>query len=229
MKIKIAPKVFEKFHPQFEVAFILARGVDNVSRLKESLHLLGEAEQYVHLTFHKENVRNHYLISPWAVAREEFGKKARHYQTSVEKLLGKVLARKNIKAGDTLTNLCRYLSLKHILPAAVDDLGKIEGDLVFSLSSGREKKGPLKGMPAGTLYYHDNKDILGTKLDYWKSGKTALDGKTRNVLIHIEALPPVTPQKLKEVAAGMESLVKNFCGGQTKVFILSKRKKEGKI
>ncbi len=228
-RIKINREVFEKFHPQLKLAFILAENIDNFSKLKEARHLLEEAEQYVHLTFHKETIKNHYLISPWAVAQAEFGEEARHYQTSVEKLLEKVLARKKIKASDTLTNLVSYLSLKHLLPAAVDDLDKVQGDLVFSLASGREKKGFLGKITAGDLYYHDGRNILGTKLDYWKSRRTALSRKTKNALIHIEALPPVTPGQLKEIIISTEALVRSFCGGQTRVMVLSKRKREGKV
>ena len=73
MKISINKKVFSRFHSKFKVAFILVKNIDNNSKLRESLHLLEEAEQLIRLSFNKETVKNHHLMAPWSVAQEEFG------------------------------------------------------------------------------------------------------------------------------------------------------------
>lgn len=217
MRITIQPEVFQKLHPQFKVVVVLAKGIDNKSKAKEAHHLLKEVEKVVLMTFNKDTFKSHYLVAPWTVAQEEFGKKAKHYHTSVEQLLKKVLHHQNIEAKDTVTALLRYLALKHIIPFGADDPSKIKGGMTFAISTGKKVK-------KGELYYHDDKNILGTKLDYWKNPKTALKSTSASALLHFEVLPPITKEKQKEIVKEATELIQTFCGGKVKVMVLDKKK-----
>ena len=228
MKISIEPKVFQKFHPRFKVAFLAVKNIDNKSKLTESKHLLKEVEQLVKLTFNKNTVKNHHLISPWEVARAEFGRGAKHYHTSVEKLLRKVLRRRKVVSNDVITNLVNYLQLKYVVPIAADDLSKINGDVKYSLATGREKKGLLK-LHRNELYSKDNSKILSTKLDHWDNKKTKLTAKTRVALIHIDILPPLDSKKMKELNKELKELITTFCGGTVKELVLDKGTISGTI
>ena len=228
MKIALDKEIFVKY-PQLKVGFIYAWGIDNRTNLKESIHLLRDVEDAVRLSFHKETVKNHYLISPWAVAQEEFGKEAKHYQTSVEKVLQKVLQRKKIAATNVVTNILNYIALKHIIPIGVDDTAEVQGDLTFSVATGKEKKGVLQKLKQGELYYHDEKGILGTKLDYWKNTRTKLIPTSVFGLVHLEALPPLTPKKVQAILKETTDLIQSFCGGKTKVLLLDKKKPTGRF
>lgn len=219
MKITVRPEVFQKLHPKFTAAFILAMGIDNQSKAKEAGHLLREMERIVLMTFNKDTYKTHHLIAPWTVAQEEFGNKAEHLHTSVEQLLKKVLNHKNVAAKDTATNLLRYLALKHIVPFGLDDPSKVTKEIVFGVSSGKEKK-----LHKGVVYYRDAKKLLGAKLDYWKNTKTALKPVSKSALIHFEFLPPVNLQKQKEIITETTELLKAFCGGKIKVAVLDKKK-----
>jgi len=228
MNIAVNKSVFSA-NPKLKVAFIIVKGFDNKKKLKEAKHLLSETETVIRLTFNKDSFKTHHLTKPWDVAREEFGKSAKHYHTSVEKLLKDVLKKKKIQTTDTLTNLLRYLALKTIIPFGADDFDKIEGNLIFSAASGKERSKVLKKLGRGEIYYGDSKDILGAKLDYWKNSKTSLTSKSTNALIHFEALPPITPKKLKEIVQEAAELIGIFCGGKTKVVILSKSKNSFRV
>ncbi len=221
MKCTIQKEVFRRF-PQLQIGFILVNGFDNHTKLLESTHLLNETIRLAQLTFNPDTLKTHHLISPWALAQQEFGPAAQHYHTSVEQLLKRALAKKKIGGKDILTNLVYYFSLKHILPLSVDDAGKIQGNLTFAIAA-RKKINPA--LQPGELQYHDAQDILGTKLDYWKSQKTRLTLKSTAALIHIEALPPVTTLKLNEVMKELQRVVKNFCGGKMKTSILSSNRR----
>ena len=225
MKITIQPEVFQKLHPEFKVVFILAKGIDNKSKAKEADHLLKEVKKAVLLTFNKDTFKSHYLVAPWTVAREEFGKKAKHYHTSVEQLLKKVLCRQNIEAKDTLTVLLRYLALKHIVPVGADDPAKVTGEMIFSVATGKERAAELRKLKTGELYYRDARKILGAKLDYWKNSQTALKPMSKSALIHFEFLPPISPAKQKEIVQEATELVQMFCGGKVKAVVLDKRKR----
>lgn len=224
MKITIQKEVFRKFNPKFRMAFIHVQNLDNKSKLKESKHLLKEAEKMIKLTFNKETLKNHHLISPWSVAREHFGKEAKHYNTSVERLLKRVLKGRTVATKDVLTNILRYLSLKYIVPFGIDDPAEMKGELVFKLSKGKEKVGVLRKLKKNALYYKDAKGVLGTKLDYWKSRRTKLVPQSFYALIHFEILPPLTTKQMNEIVKEANSLIRSFCNGKTKVFTLTKKK-----
>lgn len=229
MKIVIRKEVFQKFHPQFKVAFILAEKIDNKGKVKEAQELLKEISEMNKLIFNKESVKSHHLISPWVTLQERFKEKAKHYHTSVERLLKKVLGRRKVTTGDTLTNLIRFVSLKEMVPMGVDDADKIKGEIEFRVAKGTERGTALRKVKKGALYYQDGKRVLGTKLDYWQAKGVKPGKKTSRWLIHIEALPPIDGKKLKEVVKEMEELVKGFCGGKVKKVVLGKRKREGKV
>ena len=228
MKISIKKEVFKKF-PKIKIALILAENIDNKKKLKESIQLLQEVEQLIRLTFNKETIKNHHLIAPWAVAQEEFGKNAQHHHTSVERLLKNVLTGKSVVTKDVVTNLLRYLALKHIVPLGVDDYQKINGDLTFSLSSGKEKIDVLRKLKKGALIYGDKKNILGTKLDFWKSKKTVLSKNSKSALIHFDILPPIDKKKLDILVKETKDLITSFCDGKVKVVVLNKNKSFGKF
>ena len=70
MKITIKPEVFQKIDPQFRVGFILASGIDNKSKATKVDHLLTEMQKAVLLSFNKDTVKTHHLISPWNSAKD---------------------------------------------------------------------------------------------------------------------------------------------------------------
>ncbi|MEK6938764.1 MAG: phenylalanine--tRNA ligase beta subunit-related protein [Nanoarchaeota archaeon] len=222
MKVSISPEVFKEFHPQLRIAFILIKGINNHKNLRESEHLLKEGEELARMEFHPETLKNHNLIAPWVAAQKEFGSKAKHYHTSVERLLQNVLHKKSITAKDTLTNLINYLSLQHVVPIGVDDLKKIKGNLHFELSKGKDKVHLLARIKKGAFIYRDNSGVIGTKFDYWKSVRTAVDKETKSALIHLEVVPPLTKKELEDIMIEMQSLIDSFCGGKSKVFILDR-------
>lgn len=209
MNLTVKPEVFQKF-PQLRVVFILAEGIDNKSKAVKANHLLADIQKVVLLTFNKDTFKSHYLVSPWTAAKEEFGKKAKHYDTSVELLLQKALRKQNLKAKDTVTALLRYLALKHIVPFGADDQAKLRGDISFEVT----KK---------DISYRDAKRMLGKKLDYWKNTATALKSSSTSALVHFEFLPPVSPAKQREIVREAVELLQAFCGGKIKTIVLDKK------
>lgn len=207
MKITVKPEVFQQVHPRLQVAFLLAEGINNKTNLKRANHLLAEVQKVAQLSFNKDSPKTHLLISPWNTVKQEFGKQAKHYHTSVELLFGKALQRKKLESKDTATALLQYLALKHIVPFGADDPAALQGDLTFEIK-GKE------------LFYHDAKKVLGKKLDYWKNTKTALKPSSKSALLHFEFLPPVSPAKQKEIIDETVELLQTFCGGKVKVAVL---------
>ncbi|MFH1276438.1 MAG: phenylalanine--tRNA ligase beta subunit-related protein [Candidatus Woesearchaeota archaeon] len=228
MKITIKKEVFKRFS-KLQVGFVYVEEADNKSKLTEAQDLLKNVEELIRLTFHKETIKNHNLISPWSVAQVEFGKEAKHYNTSVEGLLKLVLKKKKVATNDVLTTILNYISLRYLVPSGIDDYFKVVGNIEFALSKGKEKVDILRSLKAGALYYHDNNVVLGTKLDFWRNKRTALTKDSTKALIHFDALPPIDRKKLNEILKETKEVISNFCGGKVKVFILDKKRNSFKI
>ncbi|MBS3116254.1 hypothetical protein J4421_01530 [Candidatus Woesearchaeota archaeon] len=220
MKIIIAKEVFEKFHPQFAIAFLQVNSFDPQSKLEESCHLLQEQERLVQLLFHKNTKKYHELISNWRVVVE--GLKGKHYSTSLEKIMRTVLSKRTLATKNSLQNLVYYIALKYFVPVGIDDSKSIDHDLTFSIATGVEKGGSFRKLKKGELYYKDKKGIIATRLDYWKSSRTKLRKNSTAALIHIEAVPPITLENLKKMAQELSTLLKTFCYARTKLVILVK-------
>jgi DNA/RNA-binding domain of Phe-tRNA-synthetase-like protein len=223
MKVSINKDVFKKF-PKLKIVLLNIEGIDNQSKIKESKQLLKDIERYTKLTFNKETLTNHNLIAPWSVAKEEFGAKAKHYHTAVERLLKKAMKGKSSVTNNVLTNILRYIALKHLVPFGVDDKTELKGEVNFAISKGKEKADILRTVLPGALYYHDDKKVLGTKLDYWRNRKTKLRKTTVYALLHFDILPPVDSKKQSALLKETKSLVKTFCNAEIKVYTLDKKK-----
>ncbi len=229
MNIEITPEVFARVHPKLNIVFLHITKADNSRKSEEAGHLLHDIDDALRLVFHKETLKNHMFIAPWSVAQQEFGKDATHYHTSVEHLLKDVLQGKNMLANNTLTNLVRFISLKYIVPIAVDDCAAIIGNLYFTTATAKKKTGILRSLKPGEVYYHDDQKIIGAKLDFWKNSKTLPNPKTTEALIHLEVLPPITKKMQEEIVSELKSLVEDFCNAKVKVFILNQKKRKIKV
>lgn len=222
MKISVSADVF-KAYPQLRLAFMVIQDINNTNHLAETQHLLQETQKIINLSFNKDTIKTHHLLAPWKIAQQEFGVNAHHYHTSLEKLLQNVLHNKKIIAADSLTNLCNHLALTHLIPLSVDDFDEINGKIAFNIAIGKEKAHFLRKLKKNDLYYKDEKKIIGTKLDYWKTPKTKLTPITKNALLHAEFLPPISPQQQRKILAESSALIKNICGGKVKTIILDKK------
>ena len=223
MKVTITKDLFRK-HPKFHLGLIKIEEINPTKQFQEARLLLKETEQLTRLLFAKDTLKNHHLISPWAVAQREFGKQAKHYHTSVERLVKKVIKKRSVVGKDTITTLVNYLTIKHLIPMTVDDYSLLKGNLTFNVAKGGEKVGRFGKVMKNALYYRDRDSVLGTKLDYWKSNETKVARDTTSILVHIEALPPITSTKVKEITKEVSNLLTSFCGGKAKTFVLNKKK-----
>ena len=223
MKVTINKEVFTSFHPKLRIGLIKIDDIENPVDEK-SAHLIEDVEKLIRLTFHKDSVKSHKYVSPWGASQEKFGNVAKHYHTSVERLLREVLRGKDVSSNFTVENIVNYISLKYIVPGSVDDFGKIDKGLTFAISKGKEKVSSLRSLKRGALYYKDTKSPLGTKLDYWKNKRTKVEAVTQSALIHFEFLPPVTIAKSKEILDETKALLSAFCRGKIKSVVLDPKK-----
>lgn len=237
MKFKIFKEMFRYF-PEFNVGVIVVKGIDNSKREPKVVSLFNEAIDYIRLTYTPEKdvnpklISKHLakspLISVWKAAYEEFGVK-KHYNTNVETLMTNIIAGKTPKSRNNLADMCSYISLKQIIPIGVYDLDKIEGDIFLGLAVGGEKFFPAdsKGVEVANkneVVYSHAGGIMCRRWNWKESRRTQVTGKTKNAIILIDALPPVTESKLKAILKETTELIEMACGGKIISNIASKKK-----
>ncbi|MBI4153326.1 hypothetical protein HY497_02285 [Candidatus Woesearchaeota archaeon] len=225
MNVRIDKDVFEKFHAEFLVGAIFCSNTDN-SRHEPDIHeMLRDMEEFVRVNFSHERAQNNLLVSAWKAASEHFGDQFKHYHTNAERLMMTVLDGGEIQSKDNLTDLCNFISLKHIVPIGAFDARKISGDLAFTIAQGNELFGK-KPVEAGELLLCDAEAVRARKLQYDIDQKPGVGNATHAALVLVEALPPLHSAQLLNIVAELAGLIKIFCGGKIQKGMLGKEQPE---
>jgi lysyl-tRNA synthetase class 2 len=231
MKLKISKEIFKKF-PKLNLGIVVAKGIDNKGSDQKIYHLLEEIEALIRLDFTAENLAKHPLISPWRTAYSEFGAKPGHYTCSVESLMKNVFGGRGTPKINKAVDISNYLSLKHLVPAGINDMDKIDGDVSLTVAKGNEVFRPLgsevkENPDKGEVIYKDSKDVLCRRWNWKDADKAKVTEESTNVIYYIDALPPVNKTKLKEILRDIIDLLDIFCKPKEKnIYLLDKNNSE---
>jgi lysyl-tRNA synthetase class 2 len=228
MKLTISDKISKKF-PKLNVGIVIAKGINNKGKNKEIDHLLKEVENFIKLNFIPEDLAKSKLISPWRTVYSEFGAKPSKYHSSVEAMMRRILKGNRIPLISKLVDLYNYLSLKHIVPMGADDLDKVFGDIQLTSADGNEKFKPLgtdetEHPNKEEVIYRDDIRVLCRRWNWRDCDETKITEDSKNVILYVEGIPPVTKSKLIEVCKELVDLITTFCKGEAKYYILNKTK-----
>lgn len=230
MKLIIDKKIFEKF-PSLSVGVVIARNIDNKGEDKEIFHLLEEVEELIKDDFTPEDIAKHKLIAPWKAAYLAFGAKPKKHHNSVESLMRTILEGGKIRRINKLVDLYNYLSLKHLVPMGADDLDEVIGNIRLTFAKGSETfiaigKAGRNNPEPGEVIYRDELEVLCRRWNWRECYKTRITEDTKNAILYVEGLKPVTEEELKKILEELADLVKSFLGGETNFFILNKNNNE---
>ena len=190
-------------------------------------HYILQNQALIKAILHKNNKKYNQLISSYNSAKVHLGSK--HLTTSLERLQRQALGKRSIIEKDPITNIVKSVALKHFIPYGLDDFEKTTGDITFKIAKGKEKRGILRKIKKGDLYYKDATTALGAKFDYWKNSNTKIASDSTTALIHFESLPPISSAKLKSVAKETANLVKTYCNAEIQLFFLNEDTPEAVI
>jgi len=224
MKITAEKEVFDKL-PDLKIGVIVAKGIDNKTEEKKISKLLTEIEDMIKIDFIPENLAKHELISPWKTAYYEFGEEPKETHSSVENMMKKILSGDRTRRFNKTTDLLNYLSLKHMIPISSHDTKKVSAEIKITKATGKEHlnsesqtKHPIKG----EIVVKDSLEVLSKNWGTETSLSSRIIGDSKEIIIFIFGLKPVTDSKLIKVCKETCELLKSFCGGQNKYFILNK-------
>lgn len=230
MKLKIDAKIFEKF-PELKLGAVTARNIDNHGVSDEIMQLIREKEREIRENYDTETLSQHPKINSWRRAYSSFGAKPKKYKSSVESLYRMILKGLDLRHINKIVDLFNYISIKYMIPAGGDDMAKVDGDITLKFAVGDEPFTALnskeKGTPKeGEVVYADSKEILCRRWNWRECDKTKMTEKTKDVILVVEALPPVTKEELNEVEEELNRLVTKYCGGEIRTAILDDGKRE---
>lgn len=227
MKLAIDPAVFERVHEQFRVGVIHISGLSNRGSAAEIDEMLRDMGELIRLSFSPESIKTHQLLSAWKAAAAHLGE-AQHYESNVERLMGYVLHGREVASRNKLADLCTFMALKYLIPVAALDLAKTGGNLTWKLAGGRESL-PTDGkgarIPKGELILSGRRQVLIWKLDYQSNPLAEVSTSTKEALVQITVVPPVTRERLQGHLDELAALLRIFCDGTVRKAILSRERR----
>jgi lysyl-tRNA synthetase class 2 len=130
-----------------------------------------------------------------------------------------------------IVDLFNFISIKYMIPAGADDISKVDGDITLKFAVGDEPFTALNSKEKGTakegeVVYADSKEVLCRRWNWRECDKTKMTEKTKDVILVVEALPPVTREELEEVEEDLSRLITKYCGGEIRTAILDDGKRE---
>ena len=233
MKLKIDTKIFEKF-PELKIGVVTANNIDNRGVSDEIMQLIREKEKEIRENYDTETLSQHPKIHSWREAYSSFGAKPKRYKSSVESLYRMILKGLDLRHINKIVDLFNYISIKHTMPAGGDDMEKVDGDVTLRFAVGDEPFTALNSQERetakeGEVVYADSKEVLCRRWNWRECDKTKMTEDTKDVILVVEALPPVTREELEEVVEDLSRLITEYCGGEIRTDILDEGKRETEV
>ncbi len=231
MKLIIDPKIFEKYQG-LNIGIIVARDIDNSKTESELAGLTRTQEQRIRAEFTVETLNELPNINVWRKTYSSFGAKPKDHKSSVENIYRVVLNGINLKSINTLVDAYNFISLKHMLPVGGEDLAKIEGDIHLTFAGESEPAVLLLGDKdprpphVEEVVYKDDISAICRRWNWREADRTKLMENTKNCVLVIEGLPPITRKQVESATNELKDLVEKYCRAKTTAVILDETNPE---
>jgi DNA/RNA-binding domain of Phe-tRNA-synthetase-like protein len=217
---RIDNSIFDLF-PDLQVGIVLARGIDNRGEQGDIAGALRSEEERVVSELAGTQAADHPRIAPWRDAYRAFGSNPKKYPSSIENLVGRVLRGGQVRHINKLVDIYNTVSLRYIVPAGGEDLGRVDGDILLTVAGENETPVVLLGEEearapqAGEVIYKDDGGAICRRFNWKEADRTKLTQETTAAIFVIEAIPPVDRATLKRALDDLASMVEKYCGGRT--------------
>lgn len=230
MKLKIERRILESF-PGLNLGVVIARQVDNRGQSDELVRLIRKREDEIRREYSTETLSQEPKIESWRKAYSSFGAKPKKYKSSVESLFRMILKGVDLRHIGKVVDTYNFISLKHMVPAGGDDMAKVEGDVVLRFARGDEPFTALNSsqeevVKQGEVIYADDRDVLCRRWNWRECDKTKMTEETRDVVLVVEGLPPVTGEEMETIITDLSQIVNDQCGGEIKRSVLNEARTE---
>jgi len=227
MKLLVTPEIFDLF-PEAVLGVVIARGIDNAGDPGAVFAALRRQEDLVREAFAGVSIPDHPRIAPWREAYRRFGAKPKDYPSSIENLVRRVAKGHPLPHVNTLVDLYNTVSLRYLLPAGGEDLDWIKGGVLLTRAGEDEPPVRLLGEPEeraprpGEVIYKDGVSAICRRWNWKEADRTKLTLATRNAVLVLERLPPMTQAQLNDAVEELAHLVFTHCGGDVRTVLVDR-------
>lgn len=229
--LRVSDEIFARF-PEAVLGIVTAHGIDNAREDAAILDGLRREEARVREELAGIQVTEHPRIAPWREAYRRFGAKPKDYPSSIENLVRRVLKGQSLPGINPLVDLYNTISLRHLVPAGGEDLGRIVGDVLLTIATDREAPVRLLGEAEeraphpGEVIYKDEVGAICRRWNWKEADRTKLTPETRNAVLVIEGLPPVGRDLVERAVEELAELIRGHCGGRVAVAMVDRERRE---
>lgn len=226
MKLVVDQRIFEKFQ-RVVIGVVVAKGMNNRADVGEVHRMIREEEARIRAQYVKDKLSQEPRIAAWRKAYAAFGVKSHDAKCSVENLYRMVLSGKEVRAINPLVDIYNYISLKYMVPVGGEDLDKVVGGIQLTFAGAHESLVKLLGdhteeaPPEGEVLYKDDVSALCRRWNWREAERTMLTEDTRNAILVLEGLPPVTRDEVEAAVKELQEFVQKYCGGTARLVILT--------
>jgi DNA/RNA-binding domain of Phe-tRNA-synthetase-like protein len=212
MRLTITPSVLNLF-PGTILGVAVARGIDNSGEDPALERALRSAEASLPKRLGDLPVAEHPRIAVWREAYRRFGAKPKDSPSSIENLVRRVGKGHAVGHVNRVVDIYNAVSLETLLPAGAEDLDAIDGDVELAVAGPNEPPVRLLGEPEarpprpGEVVYRDRSGAICRRWNWKEADRTKLTERTRNALLVVEGLPPITDG---EVAVAIEEIARRL-------------------
>lgn len=226
MNFAVDSRIFTDFDDPL-IGVTIVNNADNTCDIsdvhKQTVQLMKQIRQ----EYKSETLSQQPKIAAWRDAHRQFGSKPKDYLSSVEALYKRVLKGGDLSTINPLVDIYNYISLKYMLPAGGEDSDKIQGNLQLSYAGADEKsvivlgKDEAQAPAPGEVIYKDDIGTICRRWNWREVERTILTAKTKNCILVLEAIEPVTKDELEKAQAELAKLVSKYCQAKVTNFIVS--------
>jgi len=234
MKDIVSREVLGKF-PQYIRGVVVARGVNNEGENPKLVALIQQAVADAVKDASLQDIKNHPRIANWRKAYQDFGTNPNKFYCSIESLARRARRGDQLPYINTLVALFNYFSIKNMVTSGGDDLDRVQGQLCLTIARGNEPYTPFNSPDVrehpdpGEVIYVDNSIVMCRRWNWRQGDQTKLFPTTKNVAINVDCLPPVFKDEASRITGELAELVKEFCGGEVKYYLLDASQNEVEI
>jgi len=111
------------------------------------------------------------------------------------------------------------VSLRYMVPVGGEDIDKTHGSIRLTFAESQEPAVLLLGDKeprpphAGEVIYRDDVSVICRRWNWRETDRTKLSEETRNCVLVIEGLPPVSREEIERATEELKEIVKTCCGG----------------
>jgi len=224
---RIADEVFDRF-PDYRRGVVLAYNVRNDPSPAELVKILRTEEAAVRERLNIDTLIAEPRLASWREAFRQLGYKPGDFRPSIEALLRRVLRGQELPSINTLVDIGNIVSLSRLLPVGGHAIDVLTQDIALRPASGAEdfvafgSEATEHPVPGEFIFVEGN--MVLTRRWIWRQANHSLTlPGTTAIEFNIDGLPPATVADVEAAGKDVMDLVARFCGGQSRVEIISRR------